>query len=679
MSTVSHPPDVAPTPPSTKPKKLKRVRKQKPSADATASTSTPDHLTTPPPTLGAPPLRSLTSSRLYLLLLFIRFILIFATTASMEGTEYHDGVDVLAVAILPHMNQAGLDPAVVQPPVGLERDGNRTRSIVGAAITSGIPYAAVRIACDKLLSAETCRPQIMGWVAMLAPRVWMFFLGLLGDYLLVRAFAVYEGDNAVWALLTYASSWTTLLGMARNMNFALESLCVMALVAGCFGWRPNVARPIFWLGGSALALGVFLRPAFVWFVWTIVIYLSSLWGKSGIEPLRYVRAALEGAAICGCLCSLWVSLDSFYYGTFKLRAGGVEIEDFGMFVEYIGQGLPWSYKGSLVYTPLNAMWEVANRKYLSTIAMHTSPGQMFLSLPAILGPLFIVLLRESWDGLKVAMKELMTEMKQVANAKKAKKRKPKKPGMTKDLEDELYVYFDTIQTTFLMGLLIEVVQNNERLGVVSLMSLISPCLVCIAGTIWGPDSSYRFRMLHIAFSAGMVLFYGFLNQAGIGRMMLSAGAGGVDLLPRDADIVVYKGIIGYRSWLGPNLKNISLHDGGDSRLKLMTTLRELKGKDGYVEDKLVVIAPGTVDMKESEFVELGILGRGHMSAFEMPKNIDESMTKSKLVAYRFVGDEDELIIKDDEEAAEREEREREEKEREKQRKRERGGGGKEEL
>lgn len=650
--------------PSGKPKKMKRVRKVRDKGgDAPLA---PDPVASIGSySMGAAVFDTLTASPWYYLLLLLRFVLIFVTPAALEGTEFADGVDVLAVSLLPGMNAGGLDPAVLVPPAGLG-DVNRTRSIVGAFLHSGIPYMGANLVCTKVLGG--CPHEWMGLIALYAPRIWMFFLSLIGDVLIARAFAVYEGENAKWALLTYAGSWTTLLGMARNTNFALEALCVAGLVAACFGWQPNVARPVFWLGSTSLALGIFLRPAFVFFAFTPIIYLTSLWGKAGIEPLRYVRAGLEGAAIFAFWASIWVSVDSVFFGTFKLRFGETVMTSFDMFVEYAFKGLPFSYKGSLVYTPINAMREVANKKFISTLAMNTSPGQMFLSLPAILGPLFLVLMRESYEGLKVAMKELMTEMKQVANAKKTKKRKTKKAGMTKELEDELYVYFDTIQTTFLMGLLIEVIQNNNRLGTMSLLSLIPPCVICIAGTIFGPESSKNFRYAHIVFTAAMVVFYGFLHQSGIPRVLLKAGAGGMDVLPQNADLVMFKGVIGHRSLLGANLKNISVHDGGDSRLKLMTTLRDLKSQDGYQEDRLFVCAPATTQMKENEFVRVAPLANGHMSIHELPNNIDDAFKKSSLLAYKFVGDEDEAIIRDDEEAAEEEEREREEKRREKQHK-----------
>lgn len=662
---TGEPTEVAPQNPSESgpKKKLKRVRKvrvEKPTDDST--------ITDPPHRFGShgsPVFKTLTASPFYLALLVLRFLLIFVTPATLEGTEFADGVDNLAVALLPDMNSKGLDPAVLIPPDGMG-DVNRTRSIVGAFLSSGLPYMGANLVCNKVLLG--CPASWMGYIALYAPRVWMFFLGLIGDVLLARAFAAYEGEKAVWAMLTYASSWTTLLAMARNANFALEALCVAGLVAACFGWQPNVARPVFWLSATSLALGIWLRPAFVFMIFTPIIYLSSLWGKSGIDPLKYVRAGLEGMAIFAFWATIWVTVDSVYFGTFKLRFGDTVMTSFDMFVEYATKGLPFSYKGSLVYTPLNAMREVANRKFLSTLAMNTSPGQMFLSLPAILGPLFIVLMREAYEGLKVAMKELMTELKQAANAKKNKKRKTKKAGMTKDLEDELYVYYDTIQTTFLLGLLIEVVQNNDRLGSISLLSLMPPCMICIAATIYGPNSSYRFRVLHLVFTAGMVLFYGFLNQSGIPRVLLRAGAGGMDQIPHGADLVLYKGIVGHRSLLGPNIKNISVHDAGESYLKLMTTIRDLKNRDGYDEDRLLVLAPGTVAMKEEEFSHHSTLAYGHMSAHEMPNNIDDAFKKSRLEMYKFVGDEDEAIIRDNEEAEEEEEREREAKEQKKKRK-----------
>ena len=656
------------TPQATPKKKLRRVRKLRDKDDASAK---------PVPNLGAPVWKTLTSSRVYALLLLIRFALVFVTPATLEGTEFDDGVDSLAVALLPGINAGGTDPAIFDVPSGMAQ--NRTRSIVGAFVTSGIPYMGANVVCTKLLGG--CPAPSIGLIAMYAPRVWMFFLSLLGDLLLVRCFAVYEGENAIWALLTYASTWTTLLAMSRNINFALEALCVIGLIAACFGWAPNTARPVFWLSAMSLSLGVFLRPPFAFFICTPLIYLSSLWGKAGIDPIRYVRASLEGIAIFAFWSTIWVTVDSIYFGTFKIRFGEKTMESFSMFLDFAFSGMPFSYKGALVYTPLNAMKEVANRQYLSIAASNTSPGQMFLSLPAILGPLFIVLLRESYEGMKVAMKELMSDLKQAANSKKPKRRKPKKAGMTKELEDELYVYFDTIQTTFLLGLLIEVIQNNGRLGVLSLIPLMPICVICIAGTVFGPESSKNFRMLHIVFTVAMVAFYGFLNQSGIPRVLLQTGAGGLDVVPANSELVVFKGIIGHRSMAGANLKNITLYDGGDSRLNLMTTLRDLKGRDGYREDRLFVVAPATVDMKEGEFALVDTLAYGHMAVHELPNNIDDAFKKSQLVMYKFVGDEDEAIMRDEEEAAEQEEQDQEEKEREKteRQRKKKGGGAKEDL
>ena len=89
------------------------------------------------------------------------------------------------------------------------------------------------------------------------------------------------------------------------------------------------------------------------------------------------------------------------------------------------------YKGSLVCTPLNAARQSLNRQYLSKFVHNTTPGQMFLSLPGIFGPLFIVLMRESYIGMLVAEKELMAELRAAANSKKAKKKKGKKNQLTK--------------------------------------------------------------------------------------------------------------------------------------------------------------------------------------------------------------------------------------------------------
>ncbi len=366
----------------------------------------------------------------------------------------------------------------------------------------------------------------MGYVAVYLPRVWMFLLSLIGDALLLRVFAVYETDNALSAVITFASTWTSLIAVTRNTNFALESICLTAILAGCFGWAPGTPRPLFYLSAISLALGTFCRPVFFVFLLVPLIYLSSLWGKAGVKPVPYILAAMEGIAIFAFWCAIWVAIDSMFYGKFKILIDGVPMESVEMFLDNVFTGSKFAYKGSLVYTPIAMAKTVLNKKYLRTIAHNTTPGQMFLSLPGILGPLFIVLMRESYKGMQVAVKELMAEVKAATNSKKGKKKKGKKGSATKEREEELLVFFDTIQTTLLLGLLMEVVQNNDRLGIISLLSLIPPAVMCMPGSIFGAKSSPRFRLVHIIFTVGMVVFYGLLHQSGVQRTMLSLGAGG---------------------------------------------------------------------------------------------------------------------------------------------------------
>ena len=626
-------------------KRLKRVRKVREEAMQVISGNS----------------RSLIKSPAYLFLLFLRLVLIISP-AFIEPSEHMDGVDLLAVRLLPGVSAS--DRAILTPPDGMGTE-NRTRSIVGAFITSGIPYIATNIVCNKYIA---CPENIIGYVAVYLPRLWMFLLSIIGDFLLLKVFSRHMQEDGISAVITYASTWTSLIGITRNSNFALESLCLIGILAGCFGWGPNSPRPLFWLSATALALGTWLRPVFFAFISTPLIYLSSLWGKSGVSALKYIRAALEGIAIFAFWATLWVTVDSVFYGTFKLRFGDAEVESFVQFMEYLSSGLPFSYKGSLVYVPINALQTILNRKFVRTLAQNTTPGQMFLSLPGILGPLFIVLLQESYKSMKVAVKELMTEIKAATNSttKKTKKRKGKKGNITKEEEEELLVFIDTIQTTLLLGLLLEVLQNHDRLGTMSLLSLIPPAIMCMPAGVFGPKSSSRFRVLHIIFTIGMVLFYGFLNQSGVQRTMLTVGRGGVEAIPENANLVMFKSTVGNRAALGPNAKNVSVYAGGDTTLNLMTTLRELKARDDYHEDRLLVCAAGTVKMKDSDFTHVAQLASAHMTLNHMPENIDQALKKSTLNIYKFVGDEDEAIIRDDEEAADEEEREKEQKEKEKQ-------------
>lgn len=564
------------------------------------------------------------------------------------------------------MHVPNVDPAVDDI---REYGKNYTRSIVGSMITSGIPYMAVNVACTKIPAAQNilCAPENIGYVAFLAPRLWMFVLSLIGDVLLVKIFCVYESEHAESALLTYASSWMTLLLMSRNSNFALEALCLLGLLAGCFGWPFYNPRPVYWLSATALALGIFLRPAFAVFVCTPLIYLVSLWGKSGVDNLRHARASIEGVAIFSFWVSLWVSVDSIFFGSFKLRFGKTIVTSFDMFVELAFRALssdpsvgPLNYKGSLLYIPLNASRNILKRSFWNGLLRSTSPGQMFLNLPVVLGPLMILLIRESIEGIKAAAKELMTEVKSATADKKGKKKRSKKSGMSKEREEELLVFFDTIQTTLLLGLLLEVMQDHDRIGVFSLLSLNAVAITCVSSVVFGPGSFSKARYAHFLYSIAMVMFYGMLNHAGVTRTLLAVGAGRGDIIPENARLVVYRGKYGHHtSALGANLKNLTLFDGGDNRLDLMTSLREVKEQPGYDEDRLLVCAPATVDMRDTEFEKIDRIAYGHLSVDDLPENIDGVFKQAGLNLYKFIGDEDEAIIRDNEEAEEEEERQRE--------------------
>lgn len=624
---------------------------------------------------------------LYILLLVLRFIVAFGPGV-VDLAETSDGVDILAAKLLPGLHPtAGKHVALPQgmvPPSQFtastppNRGGqliqhNYTRSIVGAFVTSGIPYMAVNVMCTKIpaVGSVLCGESMIGYVALYAPRIWMFLLSLIGDVLLVKVFAVYQSEHGSSALLTYASTWMTLTVMSRNTNFALEALCLLGLFAACFGWTYKTPRPLFWLSATSLALGIFLRPVFAVFVCTPLIYMASLWGKNGVDALRYVRAAIEGLAVFAFWVSLWISVDSLYYGSFRLRFGDIDVTSFEMFVDYAiaslqGKAQPLNYKGSLIFVPLKSTEGILTKSFWNSVLRQTSPGQIFVQLPVVLGPLTIALVKESIEGMKTAVKELMTEMKSSSSSdKKGKKRqRGKKPGQTKEREDELLVYYDTIQTTLLLGLLLEVMQSNDRIGLLSLLSLNAPAVICIAHHVFGPASMRNLRYVHFAYAIGMAVFYGVLHHAGISRTLLAAGSGGVPLIKQDSDLVLFRGKVGHpTSVLGANVKNIRVHHGGYSRLELMNTLRDLKGRERYDPDRLLVCAAGTVPMKSNEFELVGEVGRGHMSVDDLPENIDEALSRSNLHMYKFVGDEDEAIIRDNEEAAEEEEEEYERKQR----------------
>lgn len=604
--------------------------------------------------------RELLTSPLYLALLALRFAAILLP-GYVDNAELLDGQDVLAAALLPGMPAvaAGALPAgmAAVPPV---------RSMVGAVITTGIPYMGVNL----LSRVVPLPPHLLGMVGVVAPRLWMALLSLLMDLLTLNLFNYNEQHAALPTVMTLASAWTTFALMTRNTNFALEALCVAGVIAACFVGDLNNERPLYYLTALAMSLGIFLRPMFIGYATTIVIFLLAARTRPEFSTLRYVRGAVEGSALFGIMCTLYVTVDSAFHGLFKLTIGGVPVTSFDTFVALVGTG-PLAYKGRLVITPVQAILTYWRGWTFKTFQQNASPGQIFISLPFILGPLFFLLARDSYEGTRKELKGLAAELKAASNGGassatttgpsvrgpdgKKRRRRRKAPSAAKVREEETLVFYDTIQTTLLLGLLFDVVQFNDRIGLISLLPLVMPAVVCAHEHIFSPDSRYWMRYAWLASTAVAVVSLAGANHGALTRTALGLSVGDRGQLPTEAQVVVYRGLIPPALSFGTNPHNVAFHDGGILRTELMSKLKKLRAADTHEEDKLLVVAPGTVKMKRDleEIPEMRM--PFHMSLHDPPTNVDDVLRRTQLRWYRFVGDEDDSLILDAEEDAEREE------------------------
>lgn len=605
-------------------------------------------------------LRDLLTSPLYLLLLLLRFAAIFLP-GYVDNAELLDGQDVLAAALLPGMPAA----AASALPAGMAADPP-VRSMVGAVITTGIPYMAVNL----LSRSVPLPPHLLGVVGVVAPRLWMALLSVLMDLLTLNLFNHNEQHAAVPTVMTLASAWTTFALMTRNTNFALEALCVAGVIAACFVGELNNERPLYYLTALAMSLGIFLRPMFIGYTTTIIIFLLAARARPEFSTLRYVRGAIEGTALFGIMCTLYVTVDSVFHGLFKLTIGGVPVTSFDSFVSLVGTG-PLAYKGSLVITPLQAILAYWRGWTFKTFQQNASPGQIFISLPFILGPLFFLLARDSYEGTRKELKGLAAELKAASNGGgssatttgpsvrgpdgKKRRRRRRAPSAAKVREEETLVFYDTIQTTLLLGLLFDVVQHNDRIGLVSLLPLVMPAVVCAHEHIFAPDSRQWMRYAWLASTVVAVVSLAGANHGALTRTALALSAGERGQLPSDAQVVVYRGLVPPAVAFGMNPHGATFHDGGLTRTELMSKLKKLRAADTHEEDKLLVVAPGTVrmkrDLEEAPEMRMGF----HMSLHDPPTNVDDVLRRTQLRWYRFVGDEDDSIILDAEEDAEREE------------------------
>ncbi|OQS06694.1 GPI mannosyltransferase 4 [Thraustotheca clavata] len=256
------------------------------------------------------------------------------------------------------------------------------RSILFPSVVAGIPYTIA-----KLLGITPS-----GYLFLLLPRFILTILSFGFDLTLYRVAKMYNID-AKGPLLTFATSWTTLVLLTRSFSNTFEAWLLMLSFAIYHLLEPKKYQGIFskrtLLLGMILAFGSFTRFTFILFFFPLGVALVlandqllclELAKKhdghtmpTGRRFLGIVETALGGAlAFFATACAI-VLLDTWYFHGTKA----------------ISKASDW------VIAPLNNLIYNMDPAHLADHGLHSRSNHWCINMQLLFGPLSLLLLLKS--------------------------------------------------------------------------------------------------------------------------------------------------------------------------------------------------------------------------------------------------------------------------------------------
>eukprot|EP00180_Rhodochaete_pulchella_P001359 Plantae.Rhodophyta-Rhodochaete_pulchella.ctg2166.p1 GENE.Plantae.Rhodophyta-Rhodochaete_pulchella.ctg2166~~Plantae.Rhodophyta-Rhodochaete_pulchella.ctg2166.p1 ORF type:complete len:505 (-),score=77.22 Plantae.Rhodophyta-Rhodochaete_pulchella.ctg2166:339-1853(-) len=471
--------------------------------------------------------------------------------------------------------------------------------------------------------------------AIVVPRIWMFLVTILVDVMMVRAFEFIEGMGAREALLCWSTLWTAMVVLTRPSVYALEAVCLAGILYSCFGTGDRWMS--FWVVSAVwTAVGIHIRPSFFAIASLVPIHLFTLSYKPYFNTARVIRGAIVGLIVFFGLILLFAIIDSIYYGYVDVVVGSHVVKWNNFSFDQLGE---MTLRGRFTVVPLNAILRLKDFKELRA-NYQPALGQIFTSLPVILGPLIIVLAQDTYSGTKKQIKELSTEFKNVssgqglgASSAKKKKKKKKIPQSAKAREDDHFNFVDLVQTTFLLCLLADVVYAQDAAGIVSMLPIAVPAAMMLGERVFGEGQEIAVAVSHFVYTGLAVILFGLCMNGGTARVALQLGGGSglTNVIPRGSELVLHHTSAPPRHYLGRNPQDVSMVEWNSSSEKLMESL-ETKG---YENENVFVLSPATVQFDDLSALELVKSFPGHICAESPPGNADEVVTKNALRLYKY--------------------------------------------
>ena len=429
------------------------------------------------------------------------------------------------------------------------------RSVVSAALTSGIPLLGVR------LFGPSPGSHWVGTAVLLAPRMWMVALSFTLDIAIVRlcgAFGLHLHAQSI--LLAFGSAWPALLMLSRPFSNSLEAVLLGAALIVTVGSRDRVgaARRWRWFG-LITALGVFTRFTFVVFgavlsIWMAVDALgwAVLWRSFRCETLArdrqmwrtLFRNVCGGATAFLAASAVIVLADSLYFETLWLtydcpNHGTVVVSPVALMRRVVlgdadegtdGRAVASSvglasrvaqagYAGHLTFTPLNSYRYNADPANLAKHGLHPRWTHVAVNMPLMFGPLAVLGLLElgMWLSCLVSTKKAFLTPKKSAHGGNA--------GVERSLPagHNLRILSASI-VVFYVAALSTAPHQEARF----LLPLLLPMSILYGARVFHGESasfSSLLGMIWIGLNVGVSLFFGGLHQAGVSRALVQLGAG----------------------------------------------------------------------------------------------------------------------------------------------------------
>jgi len=499
-------------------------------------------------------------------------------------------------------------------------------SVVPAMLTTWVPCAAVAgwVGVDPLV------------LAVVAPRVVVALASVVVDVFIARTFDFVGGEGAKAAVLCWASAWTAFVLLPRPSVFFLEAICVAALLYASLGlidrWIPMFVTLAFTFG-----FGIHVRSAFLGYFLLTFLHFFTLATRPSFTPKKVLPAAAIGTILFLTILFSFGFVDSLYHGTLRVKLDGQIIPFFDILASLRRLG-EMKFEGHLTMVPIN---NVLKLRHVGDVRLllQANLSQVFGTMPLMLGPLLVTLIRDSWDGTKRMYKELSSEFKNISTGQglggKKKKKKKKVPAVAAQREEDLATFLDIIQTTYLIILLIEVALNASQPSLLSMLPVMIPASMLFGDRIFGPKREPLITAFFFAYTALGIVLFGLCVNGAVSTIGKSLSHPEVEpFVPAGSEVVFYETSLPPSFFPGQNPHRVTLTDPNVSSVTELFEQLDLKSAE---RDDLYLIAPGTSALDEqAHSLELVKSWSGHLSTHKPPGNADEVVTKNRLLLYRYL-------------------------------------------